>query len=198
MTRSDWIAAGAAVIAGLSLLYAFTKDRASDAAGLARLEERVNSLANRNLEEGPIGPRGPQGPPGETGPRGPAGPPGSAGGSSGLPKGAVVAFDMQGCPRGWAEYFEAAGRMIIGVGRGSGLTGRSLRSKGGNETHELTLREMPRHRHGIPVNAGSGRGLALEPNLGLPGTPSGVEMMGNGKPHNNMPPYIALYFCKKD
>ena len=32
----------------------------------------------------------------------------------------------------------------------------------------------------------------------LPQHPDFVSKTGGNQPHNNMPPYIALYFCKKD
>ena len=114
-----------------------------------------------------------------------------------MPSGSVVAFDRAKCPDDWDEMPRIAGRVIVGVGQGTGLSMRTRGEFGGSEEHSLSLNEMPRHRHGIPVNAGSGLGLVLRPNLGLPGATSGVEMMGSGKPHNNMPPYIALLFCKK-
>jgi len=41
------------------------------------------------------------------------------------------------------------GRAVIGVGTGTGLTSRSLGQTLGNETHTLTVTEMPAHNHTI-------------------------------------------------
>ena len=85
---------------------------------------------------------------------------------------------------------------------------------GGSETHTLTIEEMPKHSHrvateeGKPITFGGfnyqngvnelhiwhSRGTKSELYLKAeeikPDTPT--------LPHNNMPPYIALYFCKKE
>ena len=46
------------------------------------------------------------------------------------------------CPDGWGDYTEAQDRFIVGV---SGKY--SLKSKGGEEFHTLTINEMPAHNH---------------------------------------------------
>ena len=88
------------------------------------------------------------------------------------------------------------------------------KTAGGEEKHTLMLEEMPNHGHpftGTPVSrggnsAGSDRVLAIgseDRNYGSY-TPSGVVGKAGGtntgktQPHDDMPPYIALYFCKKD
>ncbi|MEM8775899.1 MAG: hypothetical protein AAGF53_12755 [Pseudomonadota bacterium] len=137
--------------------------------------------------------------------------------------GLVAAFDQsEGCPEGWTEFTEAAGRMIIGVGQGSidqigdqdiPLTLRRWRDFGGGETHALKANEMPGHRHGIRGLGnidGEGTNIRAD-SLSLVdgGYSRGViETIGQGytdvegdpiaDPHNNMPPYIALFFCEKD
>lgn len=93
---------------------------------------------------------------------------------------------------------------------------------GGAETHTLIEEEMPEHRHSmfaggekgvlsrwpggkqtVAVGGDVSQGMSSEsyayqmrahteePIHGVTGA------LGKDKPHNNMPPYIALYFCKK-
>jgi len=137
--------------------------------------------------------------------------------------GLVAAFDQsEGCPEGWTEFTEASGRMIIGVGQGSidqigdqdiPLTLRRWRDFGGEETHALRANEMPAHRHGIRglgnidgegtniradslslVDGGYSRGVIATIDQGY----TDVEGQPIADPHNNMPPYVALFFCEKD
>lgn len=131
-----------------------------------------------------------------------------------IPSGAVVAFDSEvGCPRGWSELEDARGRMILGASNTEAdavLTRRQYREFGGAETHTLTVDEMPSHSHLLPMRTtgqerpdiGSGAGphghfqnrvLVEGGGMGQTTSPE-----GGGQPHNNMPPYIALYFCKKN
>ena len=60
-----------------------------------------------------------------------------------IPSGGVVAFDRPGgCPAGWSNFAEGAGRTIVGS-EGS----YPYRSMGGAEMVMLTVREMPSHSH---------------------------------------------------
>jgi len=144
-----------------------------------------------------------------------------------IPSGLVASFDLpDGCPRGWSTFKEGTARFIIGAGtefdpkyrkwrqrrQGGGvelvdLVSRPLRSDDGEEAHILSEEEMPRHGHAYtdnyfhidrpaPPNSFGGH---LHPMGGRQGSmgPTTAEKGGNGQ-HNNMPPYIALYFCKKD
>lgn len=100
--------------------------------------------------------------------------------------------------------------------RGEKLEERSFRSPGGAQLHELTIDEMPRHNHETefefsandlvgPVQViarkigNTGHALLTEGGLGVSNTEISVRIgpKGSGSAHNNMPPYIALYFCKK-
>lgn len=117
-----------------------------------------------------------------------------------IPRNAVMAFNEKECPKGWSEFKDAAGRVIVGVGAGAGLTARQFRELGGSEIHKLTADEMPAHRHDLWTSPQSGTsGVmsgAARSDRPVNSALRGAE--GQGKPHNNMPPYIALYFCKKD
>ncbi len=134
----------------------------------------------------------------------------------GMPSGLIAAFDLSGgCPNGWSPFAEGQGRMIVGASfgiddnlfRDEELTQRKYRDHGGEEEVTLTVRQMPQHTHKLTGHmakdnqiGGSNhfydiRGEAPRRNddVGLI-----VSSTGGSQPHNNMPPYIALYFCKKD
>lgn len=121
---------------------------------------------------GATGPQGPKGDPGATGSQGPAGPAGT-----GSPTGSVMDYAGVTAPVGWilcdgtsyptATYpalFTVIGyafggsdvnfnvpdcrsRMTVGAGQGTGLSSRALAAKGGEETHLLSIAEMPSHSH---------------------------------------------------
>jgi hypothetical protein len=121
-----------------------------------------------------------------------------------VPSKAVVAFHAASCPDGWKEVKFAKGRFIIGVGESPGLTNRTLLEKGGEEQHKLTIEEMPKHKH-VKENIGLGK----EDEYGFQGSERNVyisskkmepisEEQGKDKPHNNMPPYVALLYCEKE
>ncbi|MEM6933266.1 MAG: hypothetical protein AAF526_06705 [Pseudomonadota bacterium] len=134
--------------------------------------------------------------------------------------GAVVAYDADRCPKGWVSFKPAAARFIIGAGgplefgydtgeNGQQLTLRGHRVIGGSETHTLTLPEMPRHAHHVMVGQSGGNGpvvvswelgeIGKGKHAGLTeyvGGPVGAQP-GAASPHNNMPPYMALRFCRK-
>ena len=128
----------------------------------------------------------------------------------------MIAFDIrEGCPQGWQPFSHANGRFIIGAGdparskllkdaNGDKLQDRVFGLPGGAQQHTLTIEEMPKHFHKLPT-------LGLN-NVADPATTQAVRATnpgnymqhfrrtdgkGGSRPHNNMPPYIALYFCKK-
>lgn len=121
-----------------------------------------------------------------------------------VPRGGVMAFSRSdGCPSGWSEFEESQGRFIIGVDRSKFRLpfegGKPVYQTGGSPTHTLTEDEMPRHRH--PVRYGPGAELGQGPILYLlakGGLESATAYVGGASPHNNMPPFIALYYCKKE
>lgn len=94
------------------------------------------------------------------------------------------------------------GRAPIGVGQGSGLTNRTLGTKLGAETHQLTVGEMPNHNHAIARSnvAGSntdrvaaGGGSATD--IGTSSIP--VQNNGLNGAHNNMQPSLVCNFIIK-
>jgi hypothetical protein len=139
-----------------------------------------------------------------------------------LPVGMIAPFNISTrelkCPEGWALFSEAVGRFIVGAGfsaanrdqNGRQLTGRPSfaedpsASVGGEEQHTLTVAEMPQHSHQVYPHAGSiigasgrfpGAGSA-DPNL-TSRTDGRTDAAGGGQPHNIMPPFIALVYCRK-
>jgi microcystin-dependent protein len=94
------------------------------------------------------------------------------------------------------------GRVVVGVGTGSGLTARALGDQFGEETHTLTVAEMPSHSH---TDAGNSRGLlrggASGPTglaISTPAAPSNktldanIQSTGGNGAHNNVQPSFAL------
>ena len=67
--------------------------------------------------------------------------------SGAIPSGAVMAFDLASCPKGWGPMESAQGRTIIGVGKGSGLSPRHLGETKGDEWQTLTTSNLPSHVH---------------------------------------------------
>lgn len=118
---------------------------------------------------------------------------------------AVVAFESEACPDGWVPYTAASGRTIIGAGIGMGLKARILHDSGGTETHRLTPSEMPEHSHEIEGMTHYSYDTTKIPrthtNLYTKNNNFQFKGMtlstGSSAPHNNLPPYYVLTFCKK-
>lgn len=75
-------------------------------------------------------------------------------------------------------------------------------SVGGEETHKLTIEEMPAHTHQYAYNQYKGQNL-----WGIPcyqytwdtfqSQPATTQSQGGNKVHNNMPPYLAVTIWKR-
>lgn len=104
-------------------------------------------------------------------------------------------------------------RMLIVAGSGSGLTARVMGSKGGAETHQLSVSEMPQHNHSVTdpghthaatVRLGSSTGGLTYPAGGVADnanygvtvnaatTGISIQNQGGNAAHNNMPPYLTI------
>jgi microcystin-dependent protein len=97
-------------------------------------------------------------------------------------------------------------------GQGPGLSLRNLGEQGGSETVSLLESEIPSHSHTLGAQSVPLGGVAVptgatfsKPGSGnlyfTPGTASVVAMnsnalapAGSNQPHNNMQPYLTLYF----
>jgi hypothetical protein len=130
-------------------------------------------------------------------------------------RGAVIAFDRdrtvdQVCPPGWTYFNPTGGRFIVGAGEHTNTGLREYPSYvedntqaiGGEQEHVLLEEEMPSHDHqqvwgqgGGTLGAAHGESVRDFPGKAVP---QSTLKKGGGKAHNNMPPYVALYFCKKD
>lgn len=120
------------------------------------------------------------------------------------PQGSILIVDNPlACPEGWHDVASRepkifAGRSIIAVGSDGERDTRIYRDKGGEEQVTLTVAQMPSHNHSMGVTIrgdGTGAGYPYTRPAGGPGDKT--YHAGGSEPHNNMPPYIALYFCKK-
>jgi microcystin-dependent protein len=98
------------------------------------------------------------------------------------------------------------GRVPIGAGQGSGLTNRTLSTKLGAETHQLSVAELASHNHTIRVHGGNDVNFSASPIvLGGDDGPGGsaiainnpISSIGSNSPHNNMQPSIVLNFIIK-
>lgn len=95
----------------------------------------------------------------------------------------------------------------------------SLLDKGGEPEHKPRIEEMPEHDHGVQLSAGSSAGFVDSSKFEERTDRNAPRVEKSGRRHpyatnvfvtttkrgastpasiNNMPPYIALYFCKKD
>jgi hypothetical protein len=90
-------------------------------------------------------------------------------------------------------------KFLLGVDEG--VINYNTGDTGGEETHILTVAEMPAHSHALPVEAGGtniGDRQSITSNAGADegyGDPTGLT--GGGQAHNNMPPYYVVIYAKK-
>ncbi|MGT2476528.1 hypothetical protein [Paraburkholderia terrae] len=130
-----------------------------------------------------------------------------------VPKGAIVSFDLpNGCPEGWQVFDPAVSRMIVGAvaggtsnslgtdASGNTLTARPYRAEGGAETFTLTVGQLPPHSHSFNYATRSlgASGYGAVAGIGPSGPDSATtDKAGGGQPVPYMPPFIALFVCKK-
>jgi len=103
-----------------------------------------------------------------------------------------MAFDLASCPSGWSEYASARDKTIIGSG-----SSYSRGATGGEASHTLNVAEMPSHSHSGRAMLGS-YGWCPKAGCGDYGPVGAIGSEGGNQPHNNMQPYIALLYCRKN
>ena len=122
-----------------------------------------------------------------------------------LHPGAVMAFDLDYCPAGWSPMSQLYGRVLVAAGQGAGLTNRIKGKSGGSETVTLEIPHLPPHDHGFSYysaeqfdskddGTNNDKGFNRR-KAQYSGT---TEKTGEGKAHENMPPYYVLTFCRKN
>jgi microcystin-dependent protein len=101
----------------------------------------------------------------------------------------------------------------MGSGNGSGLSQRTQGETGGEFTVKLQTGQLPIHNHAVtcitaagsqdsPANnvwAADGSGRGSPPLYAVPSNPvnmnqAAVQFAGGNSPHNNLPPYLTVYF----
>lgn len=102
-----------------------------------------------------------------------------------------------------AELFGGAWERIEDTFLLAAGTNHAAGQTGGEETHTLTVNEMPSHTHSAWFYSASGN-KSFGYNYGNKGyvsqeieTSSGIANNGGGAAHNNMPPYLAVYVWKR-
>lgn len=103
------------------------------------------------------------------------------------------------------------GRVTVGAGPGPGLSSRSVGSAGGQEQISLTTDQMPRHRHALndpghahqesfysstggPLQGAQHGAIPAQASIFTGVSTTGITMAdsGEGRPHSNMQPFLAL------
>ena len=118
-----------------------------------------------------------------------------------LPLAAVIAIDTNVCPQGWELFREAGGRFLVGAGdHPNSSTKYAPGATGGEEQVTLTTAQIPPHSHAYVFSSGNYSPAQSDnsPNeFGAKDTSAHTETAGDGQPHENRPPYLALLFCKQ-
>jgi hypothetical protein len=93
----------------------------------------------------------------------------------------------------WSAF--GAGKVMVGLDAGD-TSFDTAGKTGGEKTHTLTIAEMPAHTHKVGstslVTASGGNERKPE------GTSDNTSSTGGGQAHNNLQPYIVVYFWKRE
>jgi hypothetical protein len=99
----------------------------------------------------------------------------------------------------WKAF--GSGRTLVGVNT-SDTSFNTVEKTGGEKNHTLTVNEMPKHSHNLPGRVlyyTAGGGEAFRENAGRDVTSNNSTSFdtGGGQSHNNLQPYITVYFWKR-
>lgn len=100
----------------------------------------------------------------------------------------------------WVQFGQ--GRTLIGQGTGNdGSTSMSFatNAEGGEYNHTLTIDEIPSHDHSYTVTYGGGGSSALTQYYNSKANQGNLHTtyVGGSKSHNNLSPYIVVYFWRR-
>ncbi len=121
-----------------------------------------------------------------------------------VPKGTIVMWYGETIPDGWLLCDGTNGTPnLIGrfpLGAIEGNEKYALGKSGGEETHTLTVAEMPSHSHEINRTFSGGGGGSGGGDINTSGSgnkPFSILETGGSQPHNNMPPFSTVVFIMR-
>ena len=103
---------------------------------------------------------------------------------------------------GWKTYARMSGRFPVGAGQGRDINGevRSFtphqEDTEGEYVHQLSIAEMPEHSHEYVRGESHSRRCSGDCSSRVGGQMGSAEPEGGSSPHNNLPPYSVVNFCK--
>ncbi|MBR3628015.1 MAG: hypothetical protein IKN42_04115 [Elusimicrobia bacterium] len=120
-----------------------------------------------------------------------------------VPKGGIIIWSgsVNDIPAGWVLCDGSNGtpdlrdRFVLGAGNNY-----AVGATGGEETHKLTIDEMPSHSHEYYTGRGENTtmsGYVANAETSQVYQTINTNSVGNSKSHNNMPPYYALCYIMK-
>lgn len=121
-----------------------------------------------------------------------------------VPKGTIIMWsgDINRKPKGWLlcdgsnNTPDLRDRFIVGAGKSY-----KVKKTGGQKEVTLTVKQMPPHAHNVNRQTTcSGKGCSTKHNIfsvDKTGGSNYTAKAGGGMPHENRPPYYALYFLMK-
>lgn len=126
------------------------------------------------------------------------------GSKSVIPSGSIIFYYSPNgqIPDGWEVVGGMQGRFPVGYGGSSGTFG-AVGGTGGEESHTLTDMEIPAHTHKAGITPtyhlrfGADDDKSTEFSTISRETRYETSYTGGGQPHENRPPYFALYILRK-
>jgi hypothetical protein len=94
----------------------------------------------------------------------------------------------------WAAF--GAGKTLVGLNSAESEFD-TVGETGGAKTHTLTTSEIPSHTHASGWRLGGGDGSANHYAVDHEGSYINTGSTGGGSAHNNLQPYIVVYFWKR-